>query len=98
MATPYDTNNTGGTLPLPRIHIPTWFTINSVSQYNDALLDLDLLDNEDVSVNNTILDLGDSSTSNETSIFDIVGQNEYSDASFSVTIFANNNDYSTTAQ
>lgn len=44
MATPYDANNTGGTLPLPRIHIPTWFTINSVSEHNDALLDLDLLD------------------------------------------------------
>lgn len=99
MATPYNANNTGGTLPLPRIHIPTWFTINSVSQYNDALLDLDLLDNEDISVDNTILDLGDSSTSNETSIFNIVGQNEYSDASFQVTIFVgNNNQYNTTAQ
>lgn len=43
MATPYAKSNTGGTLPLPRVHIPSWFAIKSPSEYNDALLDLDLL-------------------------------------------------------
>jgi len=42
-ATPYEQL---GDLPLPRLHIPTWFGITSPSENNDALLDLNLLVNE----------------------------------------------------
>lgn len=42
-ATPYERL---GDLPLPRLHIPTWFGITSPSENNDALLDLNLLVNE----------------------------------------------------
>lgn len=76
MATPYDSTNTGGTLPLPRVHIPSWFRAEEASEYNDALLDLDLLvypDNTQMYDNNNILD----STDNVgTKILDLGGENE----------------------
>lgn len=59
MATPYTNSNTGGTLPLPRVHIPTWFGIMSPSENNDALLDLDLLTYENnnpmYTINNNVV-------------------------------------------
>ena len=79
MATPYDSTNTGGTLPLPRVHIPSWFRAEEVSEYNDALLDLDLLvypDNTQIYDNNNILDSIDNVG---TKILDLGGENEIED-------------------
>lgn len=76
MATPYDSTNTGGTLPLPRVHIPSWFRAEEASEYNDALLDLDLLvypDNTQMYDNNNILDSTDNAG---TKILDLGGENE----------------------
>ena len=70
MATPYIPR---GENPLPKVHIPSWFGIQSPSDYNDALLDLDLLtDNDGVAmytssaVSNSILDLGGDNDTNNT--------------------------------
>lgn len=79
MATPYDSTNTGGTLPLPRVHIPSWFRAEEASEYNDALLDLDLLvypDNTQMYNNDNILDSTDNAG---TKILDLGGENEIED-------------------
>lgn len=79
MATPYDSTNTGGTLPLPRVHIPSWFRAEEASEYNDALLDLNLLvypDNTQMYDNNNILDSTDNAG---TKILDLGGENEIED-------------------
>lgn len=79
MATPYDSTNTGGTLPLPRVHIPSWFRTEEASEYNDALLDLNLLvypDNTQMYDNNNILDSTDNAG---TKILDLGGENEIAD-------------------
>lgn len=79
MATPYDSTNTGGTLPLPRVHIPSWFRAEEASEYNDALLDLNLLvypDNTQMYDNNNILDSTDNAG---TKILDLGGENKIED-------------------
>lgn len=79
MATPYNSTQTGGTLPLPRVHIPSWFRAEEASEYNDALLDLDLLvypDNTQMYDNNNILDSTDNAG---TKILDLGGENEIED-------------------
>lgn len=63
--TVYDKTALGGTKDLPRIHIPTWFAMKDVSDYTDALLNLDLISNnsfsatEDGSIyGDALIDLG----------------------------------------
>lgn len=72
MATPYNANPRGEN-PLPKVHIPSWFRIQSPSAYNDALLDLDLLTDNDGAamytnnaVSNSILNLGGTNSINDT--------------------------------
>ena len=97
MATPYIRR---GENPLPKVHIPSWFGIQSPSDYNDALLDLDLLtDNDGVAmytssaVSNSILDLGGDNDTNDTAadIYeDIIGIGDTPPRQGSIIAYSNN--------
>lgn len=80
MATPYDIDSTGGTLPLPRVHIPTWFNIESTSAYNDALLDLDILKTDENALMSDNFIVSDSNTYTNTKLLDLGGNNNISNA------------------
>lgn len=75
MATPYS-QISGGTLPLPRVHIPTWFKTDVPSTNNDTCLDLNILLND--SGSNTIYstsNISDSIDNPDTKILDLGGTN-----------------------
>lgn len=75
MATPYDSTNTGGTLPLPRVHIPTWFKIESASSYNDALLDLNILETDEGTSMSNNFNVSNSTIYTDTKLLNLGGTN-----------------------
>lgn len=79
MATPYNSENTNGTLSLPRVHIPSWFKVEETSSNGDALLNLNLL----TDLNNTPIydatNILDSEDFAETKILDLEGENQIND-------------------
>lgn len=79
MATPYNSENTNGTLSLPRVHIPSWFKVEETSSSGDALLNLNLLtdlNNIPIYDATNILDSEDFA---ETKILDLEGENQIND-------------------
>lgn len=78
MATPYN-QISGGTLPLPRVHIPSWFNIQDPSENSDALLNLDLLktDIDTAMYNND--NISDSTEYTDTKILNLGGVNNIND-------------------
>jgi len=78
MATPYS-QISGGTLPLPRVHIPSWFNVQDSSENNDALLNLDLLKTDTNAVMYDSDDISDSTEHTDTKILNLGGVNNVND-------------------
>lgn len=83
MATPYKTFSIDGqSLPLPRVHIPTWFKIETPSEHSDATLDFNFLLDENSNLIYKDNDISDSSEYNGTKLLNLGGVDENIDNAY----------------